>query len=54
MSTHPDRIMNYVECDLGVEVTLPQWRHARATGPRRHRLRTLASRCRHGGAAAAA
>jgi hypothetical protein len=25
-----DRIMNYIECDLAAEVTLPQWRHARA------------------------
>ncbi len=30
--------MNYVECDLGAEVTLPQWRHDRAASCRRRRL----------------
>lgn len=31
-----DHVMNYVECDLGAELTLPQWRHPRATESRRH------------------
>jgi hypothetical protein len=29
--------MNYVECDLAVEVTLPRWRHDRAIACRRRR-----------------
>jgi len=30
--------MNYVECDLAVEVTLPQWRHDRAIYCHRRRF----------------
>jgi hypothetical protein len=34
----PDRVMNYVECDLAVELTLPQWRRSRAAASPRRRL----------------
>ena len=35
-----DRVMNYVECDLAAELTLPQRRRARAAASTRsHRLR---------------
>ncbi len=34
-----DHVMNYVECDLADEVTLPHWRRARATDSRRHSFR---------------
>ena len=33
--------MNYVECDLAAELTLPQWRHERAACRRRFTLRDL-------------
>jgi hypothetical protein len=34
-----DRVMNFVECDLPAELTLPQWRRARvAAAPRRRTL----------------
>jgi hypothetical protein len=36
--TH-DHVMNYVECDLAAELTLPQWRRSRAD---------TSSRSRHG------
>jgi hypothetical protein len=26
----PDRVMSYIDCDLPVEVTLAEWRRARA------------------------
>jgi hypothetical protein len=34
-------VMNYVECSLATDLTLPQWRRARAemTSHRRHGLR---------------
>jgi hypothetical protein len=32
-----DRVMNYIECDLAAEVTLPQWRRTRAAASRRQR-----------------
>jgi len=49
-----DQVMNYVECDLGVELTLPQWRHARATESRRHsfRIRSVFAPLRHDAALA--
>jgi len=32
----PDHVMNYIDSDLPAELTLPQWRRARAaTSPRR-------------------
>jgi hypothetical protein len=34
-----DRAMNYVECDLDPELTLPQWRRARAAAAPRRCLR---------------
>lgn len=34
----PDHVLNYVECDLPADVTLPEWRQARvAACPRPHR-----------------
>ncbi len=36
-TTKPDRIMNYIECDLAAELTLPQWRQARAAARARRR-----------------
>jgi len=36
--TH-DHVMNYVECDLAAERTLPQWRHDRAASRSRRSLR---------------
>jgi hypothetical protein len=32
-----EHVMNYVESDLAVEVTLVQWRRARSAGTRRRR-----------------
>jgi hypothetical protein len=34
------QVMNYIECDLSAELTLPQWRRARATASSRSRLRS--------------
>jgi hypothetical protein len=33
-----EAVMNYVECDLAPDVSLPQWRRARAAARRRTRL----------------
>jgi hypothetical protein len=34
----PDRVMNYVECDLDIQLTLTDWRRARvAAAPRKRR-----------------
>ena len=50
-----DRVMNYIECDLAADVTLPQWRRARAAASprRRHILSTFAAPVRRAGAHAA-
>ncbi len=51
----PDRVMNYLECDLTTELTLPQWRRDRAAASahRRHRLRTYLAPAHRGAALAA-
>jgi hypothetical protein len=52
--TH-DRVMNYVECDLAAELTLPQWRRARAdvSSRGRHSLRRRLAPVRRSAALAA-
>ncbi len=46
----PDRVMNYLQCDLSAELTLPQWRRARASAHRRHHLRSYFAPVRRGAA----
>ena len=46
-------VMNYVECDLSAELTLPQWRRARATASCRSRLRSYLAPARRRTALAA-
>jgi hypothetical protein len=48
-----DHVMNYVECDLSAELTLPQRRRARAAASRRHRLRSYLAPARRRTALAA-
>ena len=38
------RVMNYVECDLSVELTLPERRRARCAAAPAHRLHALRRR----------
>lgn len=51
----PDHVMNYIECDLAAELTLPQRRRCRATADSRRRLslRTVFAPARRGTALAA-
>jgi len=53
---HPhDHVMNYVECDLAGELSLPQWRRARAdaSSRSRHSLRRRFTPVRRSAALAA-
>jgi hypothetical protein len=34
----PDHVMNYVECDVPAELTIPQWRRSRLAPTPRRRL----------------
>jgi hypothetical protein len=34
----PDHVMNYVECDMPVDLTLVEWRRSRQVEPKRFRL----------------
>jgi hypothetical protein len=55
--THEDRVhdhvMNYIECDLAAELTLPQWGRARASSPSRRSLRGIFAQTRRPAALAA-
>ena len=49
-----DHVMNYIDCDLAAELTLPQWRRARAaSSPSRRSLRRRFAQTRRPAALAA-